>query len=467
MAVLEETLDPPLVAPPIPSADAGSRVRIGVRVGLLLGSTGMQVAAQVVTILLLRFLTDSLAVAAGLAATIFAFTKIYDGLIDPAIGVMSDSTRTRLGRRLPYMLLGTVLLPLSIVGIFNVPQLPSTAETSAIIALALLFYATAHTIWAVPFVAMSVELSPHYHERSVLMAYRAYGSSIGIMLGSAIAPWLLASWGRTAEGHSSMSFVVGMVIFTVLGTAVLLLRSAKFTLPSQTDPRLFHQLATAWKNRPFRILALTQISLIFGVACSASSNAYFSRDVLRASDVWLGTFYIVLLLGTLVATPLWLHVSKRFDKKGAYILSLVLYAALNLSWILASPEEPYALRVARVFLIGASMGGVILLSYSTLSDAIRLDFLQSGLRREGAFAGAISLIDKVASALGVACMGWILSFVGYVSTSTGGEQEKSAEVIWGLYLSFAIIPAATAFIGALLLLGYRLTQSDLEGEGAR
>lgn len=441
-----------------------ARVPGQVRLGLLIGASGYSVAQQIVTILALRFLTDSLAVAAGVAAAIFALTKFYDGLIDPVMGVISDRTTGRLGRRLPYMILATVLLPLSVAAIFNVPQLPSTIAMTAVIAAALLVYGTAITIWAVPFMAMVVELSSDYHERSTLMAYRAYGNSFGIMLGSTIAPWLLAYWGRTAAAHSRMSLIVAAVIFALLAAAVLLLRGVSGTTPRSSDHRLFSQLKTAWANRPFRTLAFVHICFLFGVACSAASNAYFTRDVLGASDVWLGTFYVVLLLGTLVATPLWLIAARRFDKKAAYMASLALYGLLTFTWIMATPAELYTPRVVRVFLIGSAMGGVIVLGYSMLSDAIRYDFVQSGQRREGTFSGAMSLIDKTAGAMGVACMGMILSLAGYVSSSTGGGEAKSSSVVWGLYANFAVIPAVTALLSVLLLSRYRLTAADLQGD---
>ena len=136
-----------MAAPPI-GTNAVARVPPRVRFGLLIGASGYSVAQQIVTILALRFLTDSLAVAAGVAAAIFALTKFYDGLIDPLMGVISDRTNSQLGRRLPYMILATALLPLSVAAIFNMPHLSSTAAMTVMIAAssgAVISSATART----------------------------------------------------------------------------------------------------------------------------------------------------------------------------------------------------------------------------------------------------------------------------------------------------------------------------------
>ena len=215
----------------------------------------------------------------------------------------------------------------------------------------------------------------------------------------------------------------------------------------------------AWSNKPFRLILVAHVSFQIAVATTVSSTAYFSRHVLMLSDAWLGMFYAVKVAGNLLSMPFWLHISRRFDKKAAYIAALAAYGLFNLSWLFAGPGDPIALVIVRMFLIGIAMGGVILLGYSVV---IRYDFVSTGLRREGAFAGVISLVDKATAAAGIAFIGYLLSAMGYVSSTSGVGARQSTGALSAIYLSFALIPGAAALVSMLVIMGYSLRKSDLE-----
>ncbi len=443
---------------------APRRVPLGIRIGMGLGAAGDSAAAQIVAFLGLRFLTDNMAVAAGVAGLIFFIIRIYDAAIDPLIGLVSDRTKSSMGRRIPFLIVGAVVVPLTTAWVFNAPHLSTGLATAAMLTVILMAYGTAQSLWRVPYYAMAVEVSSDYHGRSSVMAARVAGGSLGQIIGSSLPVLLLGAWGHNTVGYGRMSWVVAALTLALLVAATVMLRGARGTTPVKSDHRVLDQLKTAWGNQPFRILALTHVCFLFGVATVTASNAYFSRDVFQRTDSWLGTFYVVLIAGNLIAMPLWVRIAKKIDKKLAYQISLAGYGLLHLTWLMANPAETVTTSLVRVFFIGLFMGGVVLMAYSMLSDAIRYDFVRSGLRREGSFSGAMSLIDKVAAAVGIAVMGWILSITGYVSGTTGGGGAKSQEVLTGIFINYSIIPAVTALLSILLLAGYRLKQSDLKDD---
>lgn len=440
------------------------KVPLGIRIGMGLGAVGDSACAQIVAFLGVRFLTDSMAVAAAAAGLIFFIIRIYDALIDPIIGMASDRTHSRFGRRIPYLIIGAIIVPLTTAWVFNAPRLSSPLNTAILLTLILMAYGTAQSLWRVPYYAMAVEVSSDYHGRSSVMAARVAGGSIGQMVGSTLPTWLLVYWGHDAADYGRMSWVVAGVTFLFMAAAVVMLKDARGTKPVKGDHRIFDQLRIAWRNKPFRVLALTHVCFLVGVTTVSAANAYFSRDVLQRADTWLGYFYIVLIAGNLISMPAWTRIAKKIDKKLAYQISLGGYGLLHLTWMLAGPSETVTVSLIRVFVIGLFMGGVVLMAYSTLADAIRYDFVLSGLRREGTFSGAMTLIDKFAGAGGLALMGWILAVTGYVSTTTGGGGAKTEAVLMGIYMNFSIIPAATALISILLLAGYRLKQIDLKDD---
>ncbi|TYC89666.1 MFS transporter [Novosphingobium sp. BW1] len=430
--------------------------------GFAIGGAAMMAANQVIAVLVLRFLTDNLAISAGIAATLFALVKIYDGFVDPLAGYASDRARTRWGRRVPFLLAAGLLMPLSIVGIFAAPSWESQPLLLVWIGVMLALHGTAFSLYTVPSTAMIVEVSDDYHARSSILAWKTYGSFVGQILGSSVPSWLLESWGADRAGHAAMGWVLaGLIGALALGSIPLLLRARATNAEANHPGRFTDQLRIAWGNQPFRIMVFVHIVFMVGVATASVSNAYFTRYVLARSDAWLGLFYVFLTAGNILALPAWLRISRRFDKKNAYIAALAIYGLAVLSWALAGPQETIIVLGIRTTVIGAAMSGVVLLAASMLTDAVRYDFICSGQRREGAFSGFMSFVDKISNAGGLMIMGATLTAMGYAASSTGAAQAQSTSAVFAIRICFAIIPALAPLLSIFLLRGYNLTEPDL------
>ena len=425
----------------------------------LVHSAGM----NIVTLLAFRFLTDNLAISAALAGIMFAFVKVYDGLLDPVLGTLSDRTRGRWGRRLPFLLVGALLMPLAVIAIFNPPNFSSLLALQTFIVVALMLHASAYTALTIPGMAMLVEASSDYHRRSTLMSYRVLGNSIGVLFGSTIPAWLLSRWGPTRGGHGRMALVIAGVLIVAGVMAVLLLRNAPRTQPTRIEAQTFaDRFRLAWTNKPFRILALTHIFVLIGTAITSIGNAYFNKYVLRLGDGWLGTYYMIATVGSVASMPLWLKFGKAYGKKSGYMVSMAGFGVMHLSWLLVGANEPYGLLVARAVLTGFFSGGVILFAYSMLSDAMRYDYISSGLRREGAFAGITSLIDKLAAALGIAGIGFFLSGTGYVASTAAAAAVQPPSAITAIYLTFTVVPGFAMLLAMATLRAYQLDERALQ-----
>jgi glycoside/pentoside/hexuronide:cation symporter, GPH family len=436
------------------------------RVGFVLVPLAHSAGANIITLLAFRFLTDNLAISAAAAGAIFAFVKIYDGILDPALGAFSDRLTGPWGRRLPFILGGGVLMPLAIAMVFNTPDFSSVLLAQIFLTVALLLHATAYTALTIPGMAMLVEASDDYHQRSTLMAYRVFGNSVGVLFGSTLPAWLLTIWGATRSGHAKMSWVVAAVVLVTSLVAVLLLRDAPRTVPEagiKTHAyRIGDQFKLAWANRPFRILAATHIFVLFGTAITSIGSSYFTKYVLLRADSWLGTYYMISTVGAVGSMPFWLTLAKRIGKKHSYMISMAMFGLLHLSWLLADSAEPYQFLLLRALLSGFAAGGVILCAYSMLSDAVRYDYLTSGMRREGAFAGLTSLIDKLSAAAAIAGMGAYLSSKGYVASKAGAAAVQSMQATDAIYFCFAVAPALAMLLAILTMTRYQLDERTLQ-----
>lgn len=439
------------------------KLRFGFVLIPLVHSAGM----NIVTILAFRFLTDNLAISATAGGIIFALVKVYDGVLDPAVGAWSDRAKTRWGRRLPFLFAGAIMMPLGIAMVFNTPDFGSVILAQLFLVVALMIHASAYTMLTIPGMAMLIEATSDAHERTVLMAYRVFGNSIGVLLGSTLPAMLLSSWGATRAGHSAMSLAIAAIVLAAGLLAVWVLRDAPQTAP---DPRragerysFTAQVRLAWENVPFRLLAVAHIFVLFGTAVTSMGSAYFSKHVLHFPDSMLGTYYMISTIGSVGSMPLWVRLSKATSKKLAYMLAMAIYGTLHLLWMTASTDEAAALLALRALISGISAGGVILCAYSMMSDAVRYDYIRSGLRREGAYAGFTTLFDKLSAAFGIAIMGGFLNAMGYVASTTGKVVQPPSAIL-AITLCVSLVPAATMAAAIFSIRNYRLDEAALAAE---
>lgn len=121
------------------------RLPLSVRMGWGIGTLGPVTVLTATNVVLLRYMTDFVGISAGVAASLIAFSKIFDAFADPTMGVVSDRTRSRWGRRRPYLVLGGVMLAIAVVGLFAVPDFGAVATRVWYVGFLLLFYAVAYT----------------------------------------------------------------------------------------------------------------------------------------------------------------------------------------------------------------------------------------------------------------------------------------------------------------------------------
>ena len=450
-------------------AGVGSSLRSRIwrmRLGFLLGALGPALGFQVVVILMLRFMTDSLAISAAVAGTVLALTKVFDAVVDPMVGWASDRARTRIGRRRPFLIAGTILLPLSVVLMFNIPDMAPGLMALAIAGFVMLNCA-GYSAFTIPYLAAAAELTDDYHERSVLMSFRVYGGSIGLMIASTGAPWLLNYWGAGRAAHGYMALVVSPIMLAALALAVWLIPEPHHDGRPQPRTPFKQRIALAFGNKPFIHILMAHMGFQIGVGAVMVCTAYFSRQVLHVSDLWLGSFFLSKTVGNLVSVPFWLWLSRRVGKKNAYLAALAVYGLLNLSWMFAGASEPMPIMFARMFAIGICMGGCILLSYSVITDVIRYDSQRTGLRQEGTFSGVVSFVDKAFQAAGVAIVGYLMGSMGYIATTHGAHVQQPHSAITAIYIGFSVAPALAALLCILAMLGYRLKAEDFQPSASR
>ena len=431
----------------------------GMMIAWGIGTLGPVTVLTVTNALLLRYLTDIYGVGAGIAASLIAFSKFYDVFADVGMGVVSDRTKSRWGRRRPYLILGAILLAVSVVAIFTAPGFQSEQARIWYMGAILVFYATAYSIFNIPYMAMPGEMTRTYHERTDLMTWRVYAVGLSIMLASFCGPLLLQKFGNGAPAYTDMALifapiVVGAGIVTFIGVA---------KAPSTTRPafphKLLQQLSSGLSNRPFVVLMVIKFVTLLSLGMQSIFPFFFQR-ILGAPNSVLGTYFLSQSAMMLIGPSLWLFLSRRIGKKLTFMIALAISVPVWLSWYYVAQGEPLSLVYLRGVIIGLSGSGVILMGQSMLPDTMDYDFRRTGLRREGIFAALYTTVEKLSGAVGVAVVGAILGTYGYVE-SRGGNVAQPASALWAIRFIMVWVPTVISAAGMVALLGYNLDESKL------
>jgi len=430
-------------------------------VGWGLGSTTMG-ATNFAKVLVLGYLVDYVGVAAGVAALIVAMSNIYDAVADPVIGAASDRTRSRWGRRIPFMFFGALLLALAWVLMFNVPARLTGTSIVAYVAFGLVVFSTGYGMFGVPYNAMPSELTDDYHTRTLMMSARSVFSTLGTSAGGFLAPRLITHFGGGRMGHAGMSWILGGVVlaFALVGI-VMIGRQPNVENVSTRRPPFRAQIGSMLANRHFFVLLVAHLFGMVGVMMMNGSAVFYVRRVLGAGDAWLGSFFLYLNVMMFLSLPACLWLGKKLGKRDAFIVGSLVLSAASFSWYWATLDEPYAIFMLRNAAISFGSASMIVLGYAMLPDTIEYDRRRTGLRREGLYAGFWTTVEKGSSAAGIAIVGLILSLSGYAQ-SHGDAVKQTPEALYGVFLAFGVGPGVTILIGAMLMLFYGLDEKTIK-----
>lgn len=436
----------------------GAKLAIGLGLGWGVGSLAMALLFNTVNVLLLRYLTDYLGIAAVAASGLLALSKLYDAGLNPLFGVVSDRVDTRWGRRRPFMLAGTLLCALALPFLFWLPGYVSPDMAFVATAFGVLFYATAYTGFNVPYLAMPAEMGLAHHERSRLMAFRVAAIGFGQLVAGAAAPLLVGAFGGGVAGHAAMSWLLGAAVLAAGLTCVFATRKAPFTRVATDAPPAGYlaQMRLTFDNRPFIVLMGAKLFQLLGVALNQAALAFFAAHVLRTGGVAIATIITTSTFAMLAALPMWLAISRRIGKVRTFQAGAVLQATGMLSWWWVDASSSQAIIVAIPLLTGVSSAAMLLVGQSLLPDTILHDRELTRRNREGALTGLYSMVEKIAFALGIALAGSVLTFGGYAAGLGDASERLSATAIDAVYVCYATLPAICGLIAGALLFAYRL-----------
>lgn len=431
------------------------------------GDTGFSLTSTIIGAYFAIFLTDVVGIAPAVAAAAIFIGRTWDYINDPLIGHLTDRTRTRWGRRRPYLLFGALPFALVFTLMWFRPPLHNNIALAVYYAFIYVIYDAAATFVYMPYFALTPELTEDYDERTSLTSVRMFFSILGSLVAFTIPLMIIGSFNpENAPRILLMGLIFGVVsALPLLGVFFGTRERTEFM--AQEQPSLRQSLKAAVGNRPFIfgliiflftwiVLDLLQTILLFFVKYVARREA--------SSDLIMAAIFVTALL----ALPFWNWASHKLNKRKAYIAGVSFLAIVLMILITVSSATPLSLILILCVFAGIGVSAAHILPWSIIPDAIEWGELQTGQRHEGMFYSLITLAQKVASSFAIPLALLLLDVTGYLPNSA--QQPPSA--ILGIRIVTGPIPAILLSTGILFAILYplgreRYTQIARELESRR
>jgi sugar (glycoside-pentoside-hexuronide) transporter len=437
---------------------AGSgKVPFGIKLGYGVGDIGINFFIVVTGVYLLYFLTDIVGIGSFLAGLVLLFPKLWDVISDPIMGSISDRTRSRWGRRRPYLLYGAVPFGFSFFLIFLAPGYGSAAARALHMGLVFALGCTAFTVISVPYASMVAEMSGDYNERISITSFRMIGACMGVLLAGGLAMPLVEMGGGGAAGYRLMGLALGAVMALICLVCFWGTRNARTLPPGDSVPPVGEQIRIALKNHPFMMLMASYALQSVGIGVLMAGLIYYVKHVMKLPEVAMSTVMTILFVTAIVFMPFWARAGAKLGKIKAYRTGLA-WIAIMLVSLFFSQSGQASLFYGQVFLLGIGFSSFQLFPFSMLPDTVEYDQMNCGLRREGIFSGVWASGQKMAYSAGPAIVGFALSLSGYVSG--GGLQPDTVGL--GIRIVFCLLPALVLLLSFVPFSRYDLTEERFQ-----
>jgi len=408
-----------------------------------------------------------------LAGILAAIPRLLDALTDPLMGYISDNTRSRWGRRKPYIFLGSVITGVSFMAMWQLyPENSQTYNFIFFLSLSIIFY-LGYTVFATPLIGLGYEMTPDYNERTRLMAVSQWMGQIAWM----IAPWFWvliydpSLYNSAPEGARNLSIWVGgfcmvLGIFPALFCKELVLPElkGKSTLSMKdlaaNTKEFFSGIMQTITCKPFMKLCGATFFIFNGFQTIAQFAFFiiifylFNGDTVAAGHwpAWFGTISAVAT--AFLVIPIVTFISQKIGKKKAFIVATsISIVGYILKWWGFNPDNPFMMFLPIPFL-SFGIGGLFTLMMSMTADVCDLDELNSGARREGIFGAVYWWMVKLGTAFALLTSGAILNLVGFDQNAT----VQTIETLNNLRIADIAIPILTALMAIIIMWKYDITE---------
>jgi len=447
------------------TSSASDKISFSTKLAYGAGDLGPAITANVLAVFLLIFFTNVAGLKPGLAGSILLIGKVWDAMTDPVVGVLSDRTQSRWGRRHPWMMVGAIPFGIFFFLQWLVPPLSSWGLFWYYVIIGLIFH-TFYTIVNLPYTALTPELTQDYDERTSLNSFRFAFSISGSIISLVLA---LVVFGLFRDSPTQQYIVLGGVCaviavlplyWCVWGTRKRVMETERQRQETSTAESLpyLEQLKIAFSNRPFLFVIGIYLCSWLAVQNTVAVIPYFVKNWMGLTDQDFTKVVIAVQVTGLIMLFVWSEVSQRLGKKAVYFMGMTLWIIAEIGLFLLQPGQ-IGLMYFLAVVAGFGVSTAYLIPWSMIPDVIELDELETGQRREGIFYGFMIVLQKVGLAIGLFLVGQSLQYSGFLEKMAGQpEPTQPASALWTIRLLIGPIPTLVLIIGLVLAYFYPITR---------
>jgi oligogalacturonide transporter len=434
--------------------------KIGYGVGDIYGGG----TATILSFFYLVFLTDVIRLNPALAGTVILISKVYDAITDPLEGVLSDRTRTKLGRRRPYILAGIPLVFLSFFALFYPVNFDEELTRFVFVICTYLFFSTVVSIVMLNYNALQSEISLDYDERTGLSSARILFSALASIICALVPMEIVKAFPDIRQGYIVMGLVFG-AFFAI--PFIFTFFAARERKEFQKPPEKFNLRDTLIE--PFRVRTFVIVLGMFVLASIAVDSVssivvYFMKYHLGRgpeANYVAGT----MLVFQVIALGFFAAYSRRTSKKQAFITGVGIWMGSMIISIFIGPNSPFLFVYIFAAIAGIGLGGYFVSIYAIFPDLPDVDELRTGERREGIFGALITLMRKFSGAVGIFIVSNVIGAAGYITpveevvdgVTKLIDQPQSDQFVLTLRVIFVLVPVVLLSLSMLVASRLKLT----------
>ena len=444
---METMTQPSPSSPSIPRLSRWTKLIYG------LGEFGPSVAGgTIIPFYYLFFLTDVAGLRPAVAGSLLLVARLWDAVNDPLVGAISDRTRTRLGRRRPYILAGALPLAATYVLLWLVPAGLSPTALVVYYLGAYFLYDLFMTIVTGPFYALMPELSLDSDERTSIVTYRMATSILAGLGAAAALPLVFNAAPSLRQGFLWAAVGVGILSalpFLLIG--VKLRERPDFQAPPLLSIR--QSIRTVLRNRPFWLAMIVGWLAWLAIAIVEAVFAYYVVYWSRIPEEDSAIVLAIILGSATLFLPVVNALAARLEKKWAFVAATSTWAATHvLLWFVpqASVIPVYVVGV----LAGLGVSSAHILPTSMAADVLEALEIDSGERQEGVFGGMMGFIQKLGTSVALLAIGWVLELTGYQP----GVAVQNSATLTGLRVLVSWVPVVLLIGASIVAAAFPITR---------
>jgi glycoside/pentoside/hexuronide:cation symporter, GPH family len=395
------------------------------------------------------FYTSDLGLPLAVVGLAIFGTRIFDIATDPVIGIASDRSRSRFGRRKTFIAAGIPLLMLAVWMLF-VPG-DRASGTYLFIWFFILYFA--YTLIDIPYRAWGAELSKDYDDRSRIKAWRGAFEMAGTLTALTVA-MILEALGYRGTAMTMLALAVLFVVFQPLSFA-LTLRTLPEPPPERSEAEVFtwaERVKVFTSNTAMIRLSVGFTALLMALVIAASLNLIFMTEVIGRPEAFAVALFIQNIIG-IASIPIWLKIAERYGKHRAFAATVPV-TILILGSFFFLEEGDVVPAVILIALEGLGLGAWFFLAPAMLADVVDLDESQTGEERTGLYFSVFGMINKAGVALGVLVGTSLPPLFGFEPA----DPVHSEEALLGFRTVFSFAGAPLAIMAFLLFWNYPVTR---------